>query len=168
MEAVLVLNQDYTPITVCSVNRAFLLTYTGKAELIDAKANVKLRTVDISYPYPSIIKLNRYINITYKSVILTRHNVFKRDQFTCQYCGDSSNLTLDHLIPKSKGGKTNWTNLVTACHPCNAKKGDYLIENADMVLNKTPVKPSFVMFLKNSSQNGNKHWLRYLEPHAYA
>jgi 5-methylcytosine-specific restriction endonuclease McrA len=144
------------------------LTYTSKAELINEVADRALRSVDQTFPFPSVIKLNRYINVAHKNVVLTRHNVFKRDQFICQYCGDSGNLTLDHLIPKSKGGKTNWTNLVTACKPCNAKKGDYLIHEVDMLLNKNPVRPSFVMFLKNSANQSNMYCLTYLEPHAYA
>lgn len=168
MSQVLVLNQDYSPLTVCSVERAFLLMYLNKAELIDKVDGKSLRTISDSFPFPSVIKINRYISIPYKGVVLTRHNVFKRDNFECQYCGVDKDLTLDHLIPRSKGGKTNWTNLVTACKTCNTKKGDYSPEEAGLNLVKKPVKPSYVMFLKSSSNGkAQKDWLPYLEPKAY-
>ena len=168
MKTVLVLNQDYSPLTICSVHRAFLLIYLNKAELLNEVEGQHLRTVTTSYPFPSVIKIAKYIHIPYRGVVLTRHNVFKRDSFACQYCGTGSNLTLDHLVPRSKGGKSNWTNLVTACKPCNAKKGDYTLEQSGMVLYNFPTKPSYLMFLKKSMNSFNQDWLRYLEPKAYA
>jgi 5-methylcytosine-specific restriction endonuclease McrA len=167
MNQVLVLNQDYSPITICSVQRAFLLLYLNKAELINEVKERKLRTVSQSFPFPSIIRTIKYVNIPYKGVVLTRHNVFKRDHFTCQYCGTNRDLTLDHLIPRSKGGKSNWTNLVTACKSCNAKKGDFSPEEVGMNLKKQPVKPSYFMFLRASSID-REDWFPYLEPKAYA
>ena len=96
---VLVLNQDYSPITICSVNRAFLLVYLEKAELINAVKDGVLRTVNKSFPRPSVIRITKYINLPYKGVVLTRHNIFKRDNNECQYCASKKDLTLDHLIP---------------------------------------------------------------------
>lgn len=159
---VLVLNQDYTPITICSVNRAFLLVYLEKAEMVDSAKNEVLRTVSTSFPMPSVIKINRYINLPYKGVVLTRHNIFKRDNNECQYCGNKKDLTLDHVIPKSKGGKTSWTNLVTACKKCNARKGDNDIAKTNMVLKRKPVKPSYITFLRSNSDNYITEWLPYL------
>lgn len=167
MNQVLVLNQDYSPISICSVQRAFLLVYLKKAELVTNIKEKSLRSVTTTFPFPSIIKINKYVHIPYKGVVLTRHNVFKRDNFTCQYCGINKDLTLDHLIPRSKGGKSNWTNLVTACKSCNAKKGDFSPEEVGMKLHKMPVKPSYVMFLKASSID-REDWFPYLEPKAYA
>lgn len=167
MEQVLVLNQDFSPISICSVHRAFLLIYLNKADLISKVKDKALRSISESYPYPSVIRISKYVNIPYKGVVLTRHNVFKRDDFTCQYCGTKKDLTLDHLIPRSKGGKSNWTNLVTACKSCNAKKGDFTPEKAGLTLKKVPVKPSYLMFLK-SSGNTKEDWLPFLEPKAYA
>ena len=164
---VLVLNQDYSHFTICTVNRSFLLLYNCKADLIAQSKNRLLRSINKSFPYPSVIKLNRYINIPHKSVTLSRTNIFKRDQFLCQYCGKSNDLTLDHVIPRSRGGKSIWTNLVTACRSCNAKKGDHLIGEINMKLNKNPVKPSFVMYLKNLNHRNQDDWLPFLEPKAY-
>jgi len=122
----LVLNLDYTPISVCTVQRAFLLVYLNKAELIKANTNYAFHTVNRVFSMPTVIKINKYVNIPYKGVVLSRENVFKRDGFTCQYCGTNKELTLDHLIPKAKGGETSWSNLVTACKQCNSKKGSTL------------------------------------------
>ncbi len=161
---VLVLNQDYSPITVCSAYRAFLLVYLNKAEMIDQSENRYLRTVSKSYPLPAVIRINRYINIPYRGVVLTRYNIFKRDKHQCQYCGTSKNLTIDHVIPKSKGGKSTWTNLATACQKCNAKKGDYSLEEVGLKLMNQPMKPSYVMFLRESNGRVQNEWLPYLNP----
>ena len=162
--SVLVLNQDYHPLMICSVRRAFLLIYLNKAELITRDATKELRTISTSYPYPSVIKIDNYVNKPYKGVVLTRQNTFKRDSFECQYCGEDKNLTLDHLIPRSKGGKSTWTNLVTACTTCNAKKSDFNLEETQLTLRKTPVKPSYLVFLKKSGDKINEDWLDYLQP----
>ena len=160
---VLVLNNDFTPLTVCSVYRAFLLVFSRKAELLSAEEGGFLRSITKSFPKPSVIRINRYVNIPYKGVVLTRHNIFKRDNNQCQYCGVSQDLTLDHLIPRSKGGKSSWNNLVSACKKCNAKKGDYTPEQAGLTLRKAPIKPSYIMFLRNSSGHLKNDWLPYLK-----
>lgn len=168
MNAVLVLNQDYSPLTICSAERAFLLLYLDKAELLSEISSQALRTVNKTFPFPSVIKIKRYINIPYKGVILTRHNIFKRDTYSCQYCGTNKDLTLDHLIPKSKGGKSTWTNLVTACKNCNARKGDFRPEEVGLVLLRKPIRPSYVMFLRATSKRIREDWLPYLERKAIA
>ena len=165
---VLVLNQDYSLLTICSIYRAFLLVYLGKAELLESDPLEKLHTVSVEYPMPSVIKVKRYIVVPYRGVVLTRYNVFKRDNHQCQYCGEGKELTLDHLIPRSKGGKTSWKNLVTACKKCNTHKGDLSLEASGMSLNRFPFKPSYLMFLKNNFGNVNKDWLRYLKSDAVA
>jgi 5-methylcytosine-specific restriction endonuclease McrA len=167
MMGVLVLNQDFTPLALCHVNRAFLLIFNAKAELVSESKSRVLRSISQSYPCPSVIKLNRYVNLPYRSVILNRHNIFKRDQNKCQYCGQTQDLTLDHLIPRSRGGKSIWTNLVTACLSCNAKKGDKLISEIDLILHKNPIKPSFVMFLKNLNHQKQNEWAPFLEPKSH-
>jgi len=168
MNTVLVLNADFSPLTLCSVERAFLLTYLDKAEILSDVKEKALRTVTAEFLYPSVIKIKKYINVPYKGVILTRHNVFKRDRFCCQYCGTNKDLTLDHLIPKSKGGKSTWTNLVTACKRCNARKGDFNPEEVGLTLNQKPIRPSYVMFLRNSSKSLRNDWLPYLDRKASA
>ncbi len=161
---VLVLNQDYSPMSICNVEKAFILIFLKKAELIAEAEDASLRTVDRSFPMPSVVRLNRYISLPYRGVVLSRHNIFKRDGFECQYCGTSRDLTIDHIIPRSKGGGDGWKNLVTACRHCNAKKGDRSPEEAGMKLKKIPAKPSYIMFLKELG-NGNgaiKDWEPYL------
>ena len=162
MNSVLLLNQDYSPLTICSVQRAFLLVFLDKAELLKGDRDRKLRSTSQTYSFPSVIKINRYINIPYKGVILTRHNLFKRDGHKCQYCGASRDLTLDHLIPKSKGGKSSWTNLVTACKNCNTKKGSFLAEKVGLKLKSIPVKPSYISFLKTVHGVLREDWKPYL------
>src|SRR5690606_31121244 len=129
---VLVLNQDYSPLMVCSVERAFVLVYLKKSELVKSANGHRLRSVSQSFPMPSVIRLNRYVNAPYKGVTLTRQNIFKRDNLECQYCGTRRALTIDHVFPKGRRGLDTWTNLGTACKKCNAKKGDYTPEEAKM------------------------------------
>lgn len=159
---VLVLNADYSALSICSVPKAFVLVYAQKAELVSEVDKVKLRTVSASYPMPSVIKLNRYINIPYKSVVLNRQNVFRRDGNSCVYCGSSKDLTLDHVIPKSKGGRTSWLNLVTACRRCNAFKGNASPEQANLSLRHKPFKPTFIMYLRDFFGSSEKSWGPFL------
>ncbi|MEQ9300617.1 MAG: HNH endonuclease [Cyclobacteriaceae bacterium] len=132
---------------------------------MNAVESKELRSVNATFPFPSVIKINRYVNMPYMGVVLTRQNIFRRDCHECQYCGTHKNLTLDHLIPRSKGGKSTWSNLVTACRRCNARKGDYLIDQIDMQPKAMPHKPSYVMFLMDSSGQLQEEWKAYLKPH---
>jgi 5-methylcytosine-specific restriction endonuclease McrA len=159
---VLVLNQDYRPISICTIQRAFLLVYLEKAELVDKFSNKTINTVSRSFPMPSVVRLNRYINVPYKGVELTRNNIFKRDNHECQYCGADDDLTLDHVMPRSRGGASSWKNLVTACKKCNAVKGDFTPEEAGMELGTIPFRPSFVLFLREFSGFVSKEWIPYL------
>ena len=159
---VLVLNQDDSPLMVCSVQRAFILVYLNKSEMVRTANGHKLHTIKHSFPMPSVIRLNRYVTAPYKGVALTRQNVFKRDNFECQYCGTRRELTLDHVMPSSRGGQHGWTNLVTACKRCNARKGDYTPEEADMPLKRRPHKPSYALFLRDNNSPHNE-WDDFLE-----
>lgn len=163
INTVLVLNQDYTPLTVCSVQRAFTLIFLQKAEMLSEIKSQKIRSISHTFPCPSVIKITRYINIPYKSVMLSRQNIFKRDNGKCQYCGTTKGLTLDHVIPRSKGGKSTWNNLVTACQKCNSKKGSLTPEKAGMSLAKKPTKPSYITFLKMTLASSREDWAQYLE-----
>lgn len=159
---VLILNADYSAISLCTVPKAFLLVYLNKAELVAESPKAALRTVSQTYPLPSVIRLNHYVNIPFKGVVLSRQNIFKRDLNTCVYCGNHHDLTLDHVLPKSRGGKTNWENLVTACKRCNSKKGDLLPEEASMPLHHSPFKPSFIMFVRDCSDKLEENWVPFL------
>ena len=165
---VLVLNQDYSPLTLCTVSRAFLLVFLGKAELLAADKDNVLRSVSKSYPKPSVIKIKSYVHVPYKGVVLTRYNIFKRDSYQCQYCSTTKDLTLDHLIPRSKGGKSSWNNLVTACKKCNSKKGDCTPKEAGLILKKPPFKPSYIMFLRNAVGGVKDDWQPFLKKTAVA
>jgi 5-methylcytosine-specific restriction endonuclease McrA len=159
---VLILNQDYSAMGICTASKAFLLVYLDKAELI-ASSNINaFRTVSSSYPMPTVIRLNRYVTIPYKGIVMTRQNIFKRDGLRCVYCNATEDLTLDHVQPKSRGGRTSWDNLVTACRRCNAKKGDYTLEEAGLQIKQNPFKPSFVMFLRDYSGSDEESWLPFL------
>ncbi|MCC5920876.1 MAG: HNH endonuclease [Cyclobacteriaceae bacterium] len=159
---VLVLNLDYSPISVCSVERAFLLIFLGKAEPLANYESQSLRSVSQKFNAPAVIKIRRYVNIPYKGVMLSRQNIFKRDNQTCQYCGSKKDLTLDHVIPRSKGGKSTWNNLVTACKKCNSLKGDMLLEESPVKLKTLPYKPGYGVFLQDFSGQSNKEWEPFL------
>lgn len=158
----LVLNQDYSPLTICSVHRAFLLVYLQKAELLSEALNASLKTVTRTFPAPAVIRLRSYIYLPYKGVVLSRQNIFKRDGYECQYCGTTRDLTLDHLVPKARGGKSSWLNLVTACRRCNARKGDFTPEEVGMSVKNRPFKPSYVIFLRDYSGLVCEEWKPYL------
>lgn len=161
-EKVLVLNQDYQAIGVCSAQRAFVLVLLNKAEMLHTYEHLKLRSVNKNFRYPSVIRLFRYIRLPYRQVSLSRNNIFRRDNYSCCYCGATSNLTLDHVVPRSMGGRDTWTNLVTACQDCNAKKGNHLLEETDLELRQQPFRPSFILYLRDYSGKVNKSWLPYL------
>lgn len=160
---VLVLNADFSPISVCTVQRAFLLTYLDKTELVSPANGYKLHSVTQSFPMPAVIRLRKYVNVPYKGVNLTRQNVFKRDAFSCQYCGAVKDLTLDHVTPRSKGGRSSWNNLVTACKRCNTKKGDSSPHEAGVKLKTKPFRPSYIMFLRDFSGFHCEEWGPFLK-----
>jgi 5-methylcytosine-specific restriction endonuclease McrA len=160
---VLVLNQGYEPISVCSVKKAFMLMYLSKAELVEYRPGSALKSIRSSFPYPSVIRLQSYIRVPYKRVDLSRKNILRRDGFRCQYCGSHSHpLTLDHIIPKSRGGGDSWENLVAACIPCNNRKGSRTPEEAGLRLLSPPRKPNHIVFLSHFMGKVEEHWKQYL------
>ncbi|GAA4296716.1 HNH endonuclease [Nibribacter koreensis] len=159
---VLLLNQDYSAIAVCSIPKAFVLLCLEKAEMIAQDQLNGYHTVRTFYPLPQVIRLQHYVRVPYKGISLTRQNVMRRDRHCCQYCGSTRNLTLDHLVPRSRGGETSWYNLITACSRCNSLKGDRTPEEVSMKPASKPHKPSLVSFLRNSIQEMDHVWLPYL------
>jgi len=160
--AVLVLNYDYQPIHITTWRRAFVLVLLQKAEVVEARPDRVLRTVRAEYPWPSIIRLLRYVPVPYKQVPLTRQNVFKRDGFRCGYCGSRHNLTVDHIVPRSQGGTDSWENLITACEPCNRRKGNRTPEQAGMSLLFPPRRPHYLLFWLRGAEEVDKSWRPYL------
>ena len=160
---VLVLNHDYQALSICTVERAFVLVYLRKAEVVETLEGAFLRSVNQIFEMPSIIRLKRYIHMPYRKVSLTRMNIFRRDGNRCLYCGSPHDLTIDHIIPRSKGGGESWDNLATACQSCNTKKGNRSPEEAGMPLIRAPFRPSYIMFLSNFNHTTlNETWRPYL------
>lgn len=160
MKSILVLNADYLPLNVTSFKKGYKLAYKGKAEVLKIdEANPIFATAE--FPRPSVIRLLKYVSYPYKRITLTRHNVFKRDGHACVYCSSKKELTLDHVLPKSRGGRDSWENLVTCCSKCNIKKADRTPEEAKMHFNGTPTAPNhFYMLTKNN--NINEDWKQYI------
>lgn len=149
--------------TICNVKKAIVLILLGKAELVADNQRKKIHTVSKTYPWPSVIRLNDFIRVPYKKIILTRRNILKRDGHKCAYCGRGDlPLTIDHVIPKSKGGDDSWENLVAACLPCNNKKGDRTPEEAEMKLRIKPYTPNHIMFIKSAVGRMEEAWKPYL------
>lgn len=159
---VLVLNQDYQPLSICSVQRSMKLLFLEKAELLHDDPEKELSTTRTSYQYPSVIRLRNYIRIPYTKVVLSRRNIMRRDKFSCQYCAKKSDLTIDHVLPKSRGGKDQWENLVTACEKCNVKKGNKTPQEAQMPLMRKPYRPIPITFFREYHGNVQDPWKPYL------
>ncbi|MFA3781888.1 HNH endonuclease [Melioribacteraceae bacterium 4301-Me] len=135
----------------------------GKAELVANNDHKKVRSVKVSYPWPSVIRLNEYVRLPFQKIILTRRNILKRDGHRCAYCGRGDlPLTIDHIIPKSKGGDESWENLVAACIVCNNKKGDRTPEEANMKLLIKPYTPNHIMFIRNYVGKIEETWKPFL------
>lgn len=160
--SVLVLNKDYQPLSVCSVHRSMKLLFMDKAELLHDYPERKIRTVRKEYSYPSVIRLRRYINLPYKNIVLSRHNIMKRDGNRCLYCGSRQNLTIDHVMPRSRGGRDTWENLATACNDCNVRKGDLTPGEANMELSQEPFQPVHITFFQSLLGAIEDDWKPYL------
>ncbi|MDA0256744.1 MAG: HNH endonuclease [Chloroflexi bacterium] len=140
-QSALVLNQNYEPLSVCTVSRAFLLVFRAKAELLQAGPD-ELRAASMVFERPSVIRLAQQVRRQRPSVRLTRREVFARDHGRCQYCGRDAELTLDHVLPRHRGGRHEWDNVVAACRPCNHLKGGRTPAEARMVLRGQPFRPA--------------------------
>jgi 5-methylcytosine-specific restriction endonuclease McrA len=160
---VLVLNQSYEPVTVCSPQKAMIMLFLTKAEMVATNDGKVIRTINNAYPLPSVIRLSKYIRVPFKKIVLTRRNILRRDNNQCQYCGSKKNpLTIDHVVPKSRGGEDSWENLVAACVKCNNKKGNQTPEEAGIALIRKPKKPNHILFFRQYVNNVNTNWKPYL------
>ena len=163
-EPVLVLNANFAPINICSTRRAIVLILTGKASLV-SNGRGYIQTVSETFQRPSIIRLGTMVKRPRPRVTLNRREIFRRDNYTCQYCGTrTGTLTLDHVIPKRLGGEHTWENLVTACSACNHLKGGRLLEQAGMHLRSIPREPSLsarYIFARHVKEN--QEWDPFLE-----
>ena len=142
---VLILNASYEPLHVCSVKRAVNLLMHEVVERVEDSRRV-LRTPSTLFPVPSVVRLKRYVRRPHRQrVAFNRRNVFRRDDQRCQYCGGRAvDLTLDHVVPRSRGGPTSWENVVACCRACNARKRDRTPEEARMQILRRPTAPAFL------------------------
>ncbi len=154
--AVLVLNYTFEPLHFTNAKRAITLLLSGKAESVEASPRV-IRSPSTAFPLPAVIRLAVYIRKPFLDrVAFNKKNILRRDGYTCQYCNRRGDrLTVDHVLPRSRGGETTWTNVVAACLKCNLRKGNRLLEEAGMRLIREPVHPRFLFSV---------HLLRH--PHA--
>ncbi|MCA9665735.1 MAG: HNH endonuclease [Myxococcales bacterium] len=146
MERTLLLSQGYEPISVISWKKAICLFTLGKVEVIETYER-DIRSVSLVFKMPAVVRLLRKFRRHKKQVKFSRQNVLARDRWACQYCGTKppiNELTYDHVVPRSRGGKTCWENIVTACVSCNAQKANRTPRQAGMSLRKAPVRPAWV------------------------
>jgi len=165
-QPVLVLNATYEPINVTAVRRALVLILKGAATTEEEDGSF-IRSARLAVRIPSVIRLAEFRRIPYQTRVLSRKNVLLRDRYTCQFCGrvlPAHELTLDHVIPRSRGGHTDWDNLVACCHTCNNQKGDRLPEEAGLKL----LRPPRPFTLHTSRQimrmlgRSDERWRKYL------
>lgn len=139
-QPVLVLNASYEPINICAARRAMILILKGVAAA-EEHSHTHVHSARASIKLPSVIRLLEYRRIPHQGRSLSRKNILLRDRYTCQYCGrvlPSSELTLDHVVPRSRGGDSTWENLVACCNPCNNRKGNRTPDEANMKLARAP------------------------------
>jgi 5-methylcytosine-specific restriction endonuclease McrA len=163
LQHVLVLNASYEPLNVTTVRRAHVLVYKGKAEVIE-ELDGQLHSASDTYPWPHVIRLMTYVRVP-RAVQrkISRRALFARDGWRCVYCGTSaSRLTLDHVVPRSRGGDSVWENVVTSCAPCNLQKGNKLLEETSMTLPKPPRAPQPVLFIQLAAPKIPARWEPYL------
>ena len=161
---VLVLNQSYEPLAVCRARRAVVLIYQGKAEMLENGFGFIHSATD-SFPLPSVIRLARLIKHPRRERKLTRFEIFNRDRYACQYCGaETKQLTLDHVLPRYRGGQHTWENVVSACVSCNRHKAGQTPQEARMRLTRSPAYPHANPFFSipyHYRQTRNE-WQKYL------
>ncbi len=163
---ILVLNYSYEPLQFCTAKRGMIMVLNGRAENLESNGYV-VRTPTLTHPLPAVIRILKMIRRNRTTTVsFSKKNILRRDDYTCQYCGHSGNLlTVDHIHPKSRGGKSSWTNVVVACKPCNLKKGNQSLKAVGMQLIKPPSKPDFIFShfaIPASPQSHVEIWQKYL------
>ena len=161
---VLVLNATYEPINVCTVRRAAVLLLKERAELIEDRVGTLLHSGAGTMPRPEVIRLTRYAPVPRETRTrrITRRAIFARDGWCCQYCDSRSDLTVDHVIPRAKGGGSTWDNVVACCAPCNRRKGDMLPHVAGMLPRTTPRAPHPDVFIHVAAPRTPAVWEPWL------
>jgi 5-methylcytosine-specific restriction endonuclease McrA len=163
MQQVLVLNASYEPLNVTTVRRAHVLVFKGKAEVVE-ELDEPLHSATDTYPWPHVIRLVTYVRVP-RAVQrkISRRALFARDGWRCVYCGTASGrLTLDHVVPRSRGGDSVWENVVTSCAPCNLRKGNRSLEESGLELHTRPKAPAPVLFIRLAAPRIPTGWRPYL------
>ncbi len=163
---VLVLNSSYEAINICTAKRAIVMLLTGKADTVEVAVDL-VHSSALTMELPEVIRLRRYIKLPYRPIPFCRKNIFLRDGYRCMYCGERFSidmLTLDHVVPVSRGGKDTWNNVVTACKQCNHKKGNLMLSESGLTLIQRPKRPTLPTFLHLVRLMGEKKsvWRKYL------
>lgn len=160
---VLLLNQNYEPLTICTAKRAIVMTLTGTVQVVEKHDKLAIHSVSRTFDLPTVIRLDRYVSAPRKRVLLNRRNILARDNHRCQYCNSPGpNLTIDHVIARRHGGEDSWENLVAACVSCNSKKGNRTPEQAGMRLQRKPKRPNRISFIRQSARSAHSSWRPYL------
>ena len=163
MSQVLVLNASYEPLNITTWRRATVLMLKGKAESLEENSNHQIRN---NLKLPTVIRLRYFIKVPYRELALNRKNILQRDNFSCQYCFYSGDqLSIDHVIPRSRGGQDIWENVATACISCNIRKGNRTPKEAKMPLKNKPHKPFNTLSFEATKQiNSGRHkeWSKYV------
>jgi 5-methylcytosine-specific restriction endonuclease McrA len=163
-EPVLILNVNYEPLHVCNTRRAMALIFAGKAEIV-LNGRGFIRTSSAKFEMPSVIKLGYMVKRPRLQVNLTKREILRRDDYTCQYCGKKTHvLTVDHVLPRRLGGEHSWTNVVAACPPCNRRKGGKTLEMANMRPRQQPFEPSPSAYYRFSRHlHTHQEWERFIQ-----
>jgi 5-methylcytosine-specific restriction endonuclease McrA len=160
---VLVLNSTYEPMNVCSLHRAVVLLLKGKAEIVETATGL-VRSERSSLAVPAVVRLVNYVRLPRADgKRVSRRAILARDGFRCQYCGSTRHLTIDHIIPRSRGGVSSWENVVTSCAPCNVRKGACLPWEVDMWPSRKPRPPMPGDFVLAAQRVIPEAWLPYLD-----
>lgn len=166
MESVLLLNASFEPIRVIDWRRALTLLFSGKVEVLEEYSR-EIRSVSLTVQLPAVVRLHKLIRIKPGGVKFSRQNIYARDRYECQYCGATPpprELTYDHVIPRARGGLTDWDNIVTCCIACNRRKGGKLLESSGMRLRRQPHKPGWgpYMMFTVGFRHPPESWRYYL------
>lgn len=163
---VLLLNATYEPLAVLSGRRALKLLFNNKAHVVE-QSNKVFSTVRARLKLPSVIQTEYFVRRPYKKPKFSKKAVFIRDNFTCQYCGKTINKpTLDHILPRCRGGVNSWTNVITACHTCNNKKSNKIPKEAGMKLLSSPCEPRYLIYTELSTPGNLEKWRKYFDAYS--